>query len=290
MTVTPETGGRGVTRFATRGEHRLSYEASGPADATPVLGLHDLLADRGQFRPLAEHLPADEFRLIFPDARGHGASAMISGRGYPPRQAAADALAVLDTEEAPAAHVIGIGCGSATALAVALQAPDRVRALVLAEPVLPDYLTQEDGEVGELARQRDEVIREAAQAADRGQTERALDLYLDLRIGQGWRQALPKARLGAIRRAVGNLAPLLTGLTDEPVSRDELSRLDIPMMLLHRANAPAVERGTIEALASLLSRARIAPVAMVEGTALAPDAWLETCAAALREATSVAGS
>src|SRR5688572_20543365 len=136
--VAPQsTGGPGITRFATRGEHRLSYESTGDAAATPVLALHDLLADRGQLRPLAEPPHEALFRLTLPDARGHGASPTLSGRAYPPSELAADTLAVLDAEGLANAHVVAIGWGAATALALAATAPQRVASLVLAAPYLP---------------------------------------------------------------------------------------------------------------------------------------------------------
>jgi pimeloyl-ACP methyl ester carboxylesterase len=128
------TGGPGLTRFATRGDHRLSYESRGDGAGMPVLALHDLLADRGQLRPLAEPPRAALFRLTVPDARGHGASPMLSGRAYPPSELAADALAVLDAEGVPSAQLVAVGWAAATALVFAASVPLRVASLVLAAP------------------------------------------------------------------------------------------------------------------------------------------------------------
>ena len=110
--------------------------------AIPVLALHDLLADRGQLRPLAEPPHDALFRLTLPDARGHGASPMLSGRAYPPSELAADALAVLDAEGLQSAHLVAIGWGAATALVLAATAPQRVASLVLAAPYLPALAAQ----------------------------------------------------------------------------------------------------------------------------------------------------
>jgi pimeloyl-ACP methyl ester carboxylesterase len=62
-----------VTRFASRGAHRLSYEASGELTGTPVLGLHDLLANKSQLQTMAAEFGAAGSRVLLPDARGHGA-------------------------------------------------------------------------------------------------------------------------------------------------------------------------------------------------------------------------
>lgn len=243
-------GGPGVTRFATRGGQRLSYESIGAADGIPILGLHDLLADRGQLRPLAEILPPDRFRLTLPDARGHGASPTISGRAYPISELAADALAVLDAEGLAQAHIAAIGWGAGTAFGMAQLAPERVASILLAEPFLPALIAREETQ---------ETLRQAANAAEKGQIDRALDLYLGLRLEGGWRDRLPRARLGAMRRAAGNLAPLLAGAMDAMLIQEALGRLEAPVTLLGAAGRPdgdvavAARIGTLDLESSRLA-------------------------------------
>jgi pimeloyl-ACP methyl ester carboxylesterase len=260
--LTPQsTGGPGITRFATRGEHRLSYESSGDRAAIPVLALHDLLADRGQLRPLAEPPHDALFRLTLPDARGHGASPMLSGRAYPPSELAADALAVLDAEGLPSAHLVAIGWAAATALFFAASAPPRVASLVLAGPYLPGLAAHcSDAAARQTGSVHLEMMQEAADLAEKGQMDRALDLFLGARIGTDWRDRFSKPRLGAIRRSAGNLAPLLAGTVGAPIDPGALKSLDMPVVLLVKEDAEFLERGTVEALASLVPHARIATV------------------------------
>jgi pimeloyl-ACP methyl ester carboxylesterase len=280
---TPQpTGGSGITRFATRGNHRLSYESVGDAAATPVLALHDLLADRGQVRSLAEPPRDALFRLTLPDARGHGASPMLSGRTYPPSELAADALAVLDAEGSEHTHLVAIGWGAATALALAATAPKRVVSLVLAAPYLPALVA---GSPDTAARQTGsahlEMMQEAADLAEKGQMDRALDLFLGARIGADWRDRFSKPRLGAIRRSAGNLAPLLVG-TISPISPNALDSLDMPVVLLVRDDAEVLERVTVETLASLLPRTRVTTLPSQSHDPLARGSgWTEAIAAVL---------
>ncbi len=139
--------------------------------AMPVLALHDLLADRGQLRPLAEPPHDALFRLTLPDARGHGASPMLSGRAYPPSELAADALAVLDAEGLPSAHLVAIGWAAATALALAATAPQRVASLVLAAPYLPALVADSpDAAARQTGSAHLEMMQEAADLAEKGQT------------------------------------------------------------------------------------------------------------------------
>jgi pimeloyl-ACP methyl ester carboxylesterase len=268
---TPQpTGGPGITRFATRGDHRLSYESIGDAAATPVLALHDLLADRGQLRPLAEPPHDALFRLTLPDARGHGASPMLSGRAYPPGELAADALAVLDAEGLARTHLVAIGWGALTALALAATAPQRVASLVLAAPYLPALVADRpDTATRQIGSAHLEMMHEAADLAEKGHMDRALDLFLGMRIGADWRDHFSKPRLGAIRRSAGNLAPLLAGTTS-PITPDALNSLDMPVVLLLKDDAEVLERATVKTLASLIPGARTAmlppePVARLAG-------------------------
>ena len=276
--VSPQpAGGLGITRFATRGDHRLSYESHGDGAGIPVLALHDLLADRGQLRSLAEPPHDARFRLTLPDARGHGASPMLSGRTYPSRELAADALAVLDAEGLQCAHVVAISWAAETALALAATAPQRVVSLVLVAPYLPALVAERaEATARQIGSPHLEMMQEAAALAEKGQADRALDLFLGARIGADWRARFSKPRLGAIRRSAGNLAPLLAGMVGAPIEADALTSLDMPVELLVKDDAEILERVTAETLVALLPRAQITTLPRASGEQLAggPE-WTE---------------
>jgi pimeloyl-ACP methyl ester carboxylesterase len=250
--------GAGLTRFAARGGHRLSYEVHGEPDAPPVLVLHDLLADRGQVRPLAIAPEAAGVRLILPDGRGHGASPSISGRAYPVAELAADALAVLDAEGVGGARVAAMGWAAATALALTLAEPGRVSSLLLADPYLPALLaTHPAPEARAGGATVMQSLEEAAGAGEKGQIDRALELVLGARLGPDWRERMPRARQGAARRSAANLAPLLRGLLAEPLSLDDLRRVAVPVTVLVAADSSPAVRGTGEVLAAQLPRMEV---------------------------------
>jgi pimeloyl-ACP methyl ester carboxylesterase len=265
----------GVTRFATRGDHRLSYESHGDANGTPVLVLHDLLADRAQTRPLAGRLAGDGFRATLPDARGHGASPLIAGRSYSAAELAADALAVATAEGVAMTHIVALGWAAAAALEMAVSAPERILSLVLAGPYLPGLLA--DRAVSDI-RNHVAIVRDASSAAEKGQTDLALDRYLGQRIGAGWQAELPKPRLGAIRRAAASLGPLLAGAA-EPADRAGLRSITVPVAILLREDASAVEHASADELATVLARARITPVT---GETEICSVWADAIATALR--------
>ncbi|WP_410566761.1 alpha/beta fold hydrolase [Amycolatopsis sp. cmx-4-61] len=74
-------------------------------------------------------------RVIAPDLRGLGATTR-AGDGYDAGTLAADAEALLDALDEPAATVVGIDAGAPPAFLLAMRRPERVRRLVLMESLL----------------------------------------------------------------------------------------------------------------------------------------------------------
>ncbi len=73
---------------------------------------------------------ARRYRLIIPDARGHGRSTNPSGT-FTHRACAADLIALCDALELPRVRAIGMSLGGNTLLHVATTARERVEAMVL---------------------------------------------------------------------------------------------------------------------------------------------------------------
>ena len=199
-----------------------------------------------------------QFRIVLPDLRGHGAAPGIAGRQFPTRELVADVLTILDAEGIDQAHVVAVGWSAATALSLAMSFPHRVVSLVISGPYLPELVTAHpDTAVREAATNHLTVIQEAAVAADKGLTDRALDLYLGARLGSGWQQRLSKPRLGAIRRSAGSLAPLLATLAAEHTDREAMQRLAMPLTIFIGSDAMSITTWTAETLTALLPQARV---------------------------------
>jgi pimeloyl-ACP methyl ester carboxylesterase len=112
-----------------RGTCDLYYERHGREGAPPVVLLHGL---GSSFRDWAGQLPAfaARYRVLGVDLRGHGRSRTARWRLSVPAMAA-DVAALLDHLAEPPAHLVGLSLGGCVALALALDAPDRVRSLTL---------------------------------------------------------------------------------------------------------------------------------------------------------------
>lgn len=272
--------GPGVSRFVQRGEHRLSYESRGEAGAPAVLVLHDLLAARGQLRDLAEALTTAGWEAVLADVRGHGASPFISGPGYPPAELAADAIAVLDAEGVPAARIVAFGWSALIALEVAARFPGKLQGIVLVEPYLPALLAEHPNEEAQkYGAAHLEALSQAADASYKGLTDRALDLYPGVRWGTGWRDHIPKPRLGAIRRSAASLAPLLTTL-GQSATAETLAAVQTPVTMLVRRDSRNAEQWNAEALALQIPGAGILNVEI--GIGIPPaDVWTAAIVKAL---------
>lgn len=116
------------------GDRELHVAVDGAADGPPIVLLHGITSSVATWDWLVPHL-ADRFRVIRLDFRGHGSSdrtpSAYSMAGY-----VSDAMAVCEQVAERPAILIGHSLGGGTAIALAQQRPELVRALVLEDPPL----------------------------------------------------------------------------------------------------------------------------------------------------------
>ncbi|MGH2558019.1 MAG: alpha/beta fold hydrolase [Thermomicrobiales bacterium] len=246
----------GTTRFAQRDNARIAYDPGAwpdGSDAAPVVVLlHGLLADRNAFAAQREAL-ADQFRVISPDARGHGASPSVANQWYSIAELAADIVAILDVEAIAAAHLIGHDLGGATAFEVARKHPARVRSLTLIEPAVASLVDNHpDGTAGAARNDLRATDRAAADDAYKGVIDLALDRYLRPRWGPGWKAEVTKPRLGAIRRNAGSLAGLLPALDGYTIHRSDAADVPAPTLVIAGDDATPLDRAICARLAEAL--------------------------------------
>jgi hypothetical protein len=124
-----------------------------------------------------------------------------------------------------------------------------------------------------------EALAQAADASYKGLTDRALDLYPGVRWGTGWRDHIPKPRLGAIRRSTPSLAALLTTL-GQAVTDETLAAVHSPVTMLVRRDSRNAEQWNAEALALRIPGAGILNVEIGSGIPPA-DVWTTAIVKAL---------
>lgn len=106
----------------------IYYETEGSGE--PLLLLHGGTGCHENWTHAGRAQFAREYRLILPDARGHGRTTNPQ-RTITHRQCALDALALLDRLGIGACRAIGLSMGGNTLLHMATLDPERVRAMVL---------------------------------------------------------------------------------------------------------------------------------------------------------------
>lgn len=108
----------------------IHFRFDGPAGAPALVLSNSLGTDLGLWDAQAPRL-AERFRLVRYDARGHGASAVTPGP-YDVALLGRDVLALLDELALPRASFCGLSLGGQVGLWLALNAPERLDRLVLA--------------------------------------------------------------------------------------------------------------------------------------------------------------
>jgi pimeloyl-ACP methyl ester carboxylesterase len=119
------------------GAGSITLEGEQAGEGPPVVLLHGLSATRRNVVQGSRALIKRGYRLISYDARGHGASSPAPRYEYP--DLVADLKAVLEHLDIERAALVGSSMGAATAMAFALEHPERVPALVQITPAYTGY-------------------------------------------------------------------------------------------------------------------------------------------------------
>jgi pimeloyl-ACP methyl ester carboxylesterase len=113
----------------------LSYAEWGRPDGAVVLMLHDLGSSSASWRHVGRAI-GDRFRVIAPDARGHGDSEWTSE--YSLELMRDDVVRLMEAVGVLGAIVVGHAMGALTAYLLAATHPELVRLLVLEDMPPPD--------------------------------------------------------------------------------------------------------------------------------------------------------
>ena len=152
----------------------LYYEEHGGGD--PVLCLHGFTGSSGDWFYAGREALKPAFRLITPDARGHGRSTNPAGT-LTHRQCAEDALALLDRLGLEQVKAIGMSMGGNTLLHLATLAPGRITRMVLVSSTMyfPEQARRVMAQMAATERSEQElrILRERHQHGD--EQIRALD-------------------------------------------------------------------------------------------------------------------
>lgn len=231
---------------------RIAYEvrADHPG-GVPILALHGVLVGTSNWIHQMLRLP--QFHWIAPSIRGHGGSSP-AGASPSIERAALDALAVLDAEGVERAVVIGNSLGATVGLALALLRPERVLALLLAEPSIPQLLHNRGGNRLSAAAERARPLLES------GRIDDALDIFLTPRVGADWRHKVGRRRLAEWRKNVLSTPAWFDAVEAFNPGPGPLAGLDVPALLVYGADTQPEYRDLTLAAADAVPSAELAVV------------------------------
>lgn len=109
----------------------LHYQLEGASEGEVIVFVNGLLTDTSSW---AQHLPyfEDDYRLLLYDSRGQGKSHKPEGP-YSVNQHAEDLAALLEELDIATAHFVGLSNGGSALLPLAVEHPDKVDSLIVAD-------------------------------------------------------------------------------------------------------------------------------------------------------------
>jgi pimeloyl-ACP methyl ester carboxylesterase len=201
----------------------MYYEEAGDAESPAVVLLHGFTADNRMWLPSAALL-SEDYRVIAPDMRGHGATtAPEDVDSYTIEAYADDLRALLDHLEVDICVVAGCSFGGMVALQFATTWPERLAGLVLSDT----SAVYEHPEYDEKYAKRESLIGAQMDIVDRFGTDelgkRAAKDIADPFLAEGIRKRFARMSregyLGAaqVRQRRHNLLPVLRERLTMPV-------------------------------------------------------------------------
>lgn len=186
----------------------LRESGASNSERLPLVLVHGLFGTGSNWQGIARRLAEDRLVLV-PDLRNHGQSPWDDRMDYPAM--AGDLLRLLDRRGIPRAHLAGHSMGGKTVMYLALESPDRVGSLVVAD-IAPVSYPSRHGELiesllrlplGDIRDRRDAdtlLERDVPSAAVRGYLLQ--NLARDPERGNAWRWRM---NLQALERSIGDI-------------------------------------------------------------------------------------
>jgi pimeloyl-ACP methyl ester carboxylesterase len=245
----------------------VTLSVSELGDGPPIVLLHGLTATRWYVVLGSKLLVRRGFRLVSYDARGHGESSPAPDPdAYEYRNLVEDLCALVDRTGAEKVVLAGNSMGAHTAMAYALQFPERVAALV---QITPSYHGR--------AREGDEELatwRRLADGLERGGVEGFMEAY-EPTVPDRWRETVCKVTRQRLERHRDPRA-LADALRVVPRSlafegMEELDGMRVPTLVIgsHDEADPGHPLAIAEEYAERLPNAEL----VIEEEGKSPLAW-----------------
>lgn len=247
----------------------LAYVEQGTGP--PVVFVHGDLSD---FRTWDAQIPAfaPRCRAVAYSRRYHSPNDPIPDGVDNQMAAHVDDLSqLLQKLDAAPAHLVGDSWGAFVCLRLAIQAPGRVRSMVLAEPpVLPllgislppkprelmRLIIRQPRTAFAFLRFGGKVVAPATAQFRRGDLERGMEIFARGVLTPEVFDALPQARRKQARENIRPLAAALTGEGFKPVREADVAAVSTPVLLVMGEHTPSLFKCLTDRLEALLPNCR----------------------------------
>lgn len=236
-------------------DYELTCQVAG--HGAPLLLVHGSLCDYRYWQAQVEALSVF-YRVTVPSLRHYFPEQWDgAGAGFTTQQHVDDLLALLDQLPGPV-HLLGHSRGGNICLRVALAVPQKLRSLTLADPggdFADDVFAGVNIEAPVSPVERNQFRQQALEMIRAGAVEDGLQLFVDTVSGAGvWSRSSRQFR----EMATANAMTLVGQVADHPapIKHEQISQLQLPVLLIGGAKSPEPFPRIIQALQSTLVNAR----------------------------------
>lgn len=273
-------------RVTLRNGISINYVEQGAADAVPVIFIHGTIGDMRMWTDYLKTFGKD-YRAIAYSRRYNypNKNTPPPGTNHSTAVEAADLAELIQTLKLPKAHVVGYSYGGYTALHLAVDHPELVRTLVLAEPPLIPWLAdlstrQEEGRRF-FERQQTHFVNPARQQIARGDIEGAIKTFVDYVVHDGAYNGMPPSVKQVFRdNSLEFRAEVTSKAMFAPLTRREVASIAVPTLMLSGQNTIGALKLTDDELEKTLPAQYRKRVTIKDATHLM---WQENPAACTKE-------
>jgi pimeloyl-ACP methyl ester carboxylesterase/ribosomal protein S18 acetylase RimI-like enzyme len=226
----------------------------------PVVLLHSSASSGSQWRKLTDRL-AGCFHVMAPDLHGHGESGPWPGPGPLTLADEAAVITALADRAGEPIHLIGHSYGAAVALRFAQAHPERLRSLVLIEPVAFHLLREAGPACGALLAKIEGVAEAVARAAKGQGVTSGMARFVDFWNGDGTWSGTPAERCAAIEQRAGAVAANFGAALGETMPLFACRSITVPTLVVCGTETPTPARHIAEMLIRALPQAQVLRVA-----------------------------